>query len=112
MYKNRQHRSRTQASSKLTTQHNPYLMSNPAATDSEGDDFSDSKSEVPPDFDERFYSKTDRSYRKIDKTPLAPQLQPLRDALDDKKPPYCAGVLPAHDEDLILYYGKGDHDCR
>lgn len=87
-------------------------MSNPTASDSEGDDFSDSKSEVPPDYDERFYSKTDRSYRKIDKTPLAPQLQPLRDALDDKKPPYCAGVLPAHDEDLILYYGKGDHDCR
>lgn len=61
--------------------------------------------ELVPDYDARFYPKNDQR-RRIGKTPLAPQLQPLRDALDDKKPPYCAGVLPVHNENLILYYGK------
>lgn len=83
-------------------------MSNPiAAPDIEGNNVSDSRSESLSElaFDERFYSEEDWSHYRIDKTPLAPRLQPLRDALDDKKPPYCAGVLPALGEDLILYYG-------
>lgn len=64
----------------------------------------------PMVYDERFYSKYDQY--NIDNTPLASQLQPLREALDDKKPPYCAGVLPARAEDLTLYYGKSNQDCR
>lgn len=67
--------------------------------------------ELIPDYDARFYPKNDQR-RRIGKTPLAPQLQPLRDALDDKKPPYCAGVLPVRNDNLILYYGKDGLDSR
>lgn len=43
---------------------------------------------------------------------MTAQLQPLRDILINKKPPYYAGVLPVGAEELVLYYGKSKDTCR
>lgn len=43
---------------------------------------------------------------------MTAQLQPIRDILINKKPPYYAGVLPVGAEELVLYYGKSKDTCR
>lgn len=45
-------------------------------------------------------------------SPLAPQLEPLRNSLVEKRPPYCSGVLPVLKDELILYYGKEEDSSR